>query len=95
MEERFKGFLRTYLSLEMGYDTTGYLRPTLMAFSNSYVESVREGFEQLIADDSFGPDDYEQLTDIEFPDRGALHAYLRDMYDYLFNDAPQQPMPPA
>jgi hypothetical protein len=95
MEDRFKGFLRTYLSLEQGYDTSGYLRPTLMSFSDSYVELIREGFAQIISDDSFGPAEYERLTDIEFPDGETLQAYLRDMYSYLFNDAPQQPMPPG
>ncbi|MEU3470806.1 hypothetical protein ABZ716_23175 [Streptomyces sp. NPDC006687] len=95
MEERFKGFLRTHLSLEQGYDTSGYLRPTLMAFSDAYVELIREGFTKIIEDESFGPDEYERLTDIEFPDRETLVVYLRSMYDYLFNDAAQQPMPPA
>ncbi|WP_234011727.1 MULTISPECIES: hypothetical protein [unclassified Streptomyces] len=48
-----------------------------------------------MADENFGPAEYEGLTDIEFPDKETLHAYLRDMYDYLFGDAPEQPMPPG
>lgn len=59
----------------------------MLSFSDSYVKLIREGFERIMADDSFGPDEYEGLTDIEFPDRETLHTYLRDMYDYLFNDA--------
>ncbi|MGW4234747.1 hypothetical protein ACWEF9_36685 [Streptomyces sp. NPDC004980] len=95
MEVRFKNFLRVYLDLEQGYDTSGNLRPTLLSFHDSYVELIRTGFEQTISDESFGPAEYEQLTDIEFPDRESLRIYLQAMHDYLFNDAPEQPMPPG
>ncbi|MGW0658130.1 hypothetical protein [Streptodolium elevatio] len=94
MNEHFRGFLRTYLDLEQGYDTSGYLRPTLMSFSDAYVEAVREGFIQVARDCSFGPAEYERLTNIEFPDRQSLHAYLRALYAYLFEEAERQPMPP-
>ncbi len=40
------------------------------------------------------PDEYERLADIEFPDQETLKTYLREMCDYLFNDGPEQPMPP-
>ncbi|MCX5146509.1 MULTISPECIES: hypothetical protein [unclassified Streptomyces] len=95
MEERFERFVKTYLNLTEGYDTSGYLRPTLMGFNESFVEAVRSGFTQALADDSFGPAEYERLTDIEFSDRETLHAYLQAMYDYLFNGAPEQPTPPG
>ncbi|MET9570647.1 hypothetical protein ABZY34_16195 [Streptomyces virginiae] len=55
------------MNLEQGYYGGGCLRPTVLSFSDSYVELVRAGFEQIIADDSFGPAEYERLTDIEFP----------------------------
>lgn len=95
MDARFRNFFRANLDLERGYENTGDLRPTLLSYSDSYVKLIREGFEQILADDSFGPDEYEGLTDIEFPDKETLHAYLQDMYNYLFNDAPEQPMPPG
>ncbi len=41
----------------------------MLSFSDSYVKLIREGFEQIMSDDSFGPEEYEGLTDIEFPDR--------------------------
>ncbi|MFE9913476.1 hypothetical protein [Streptomyces clavifer] len=59
------------------------------------MEMVRTGFEQLISDESFGPSEYEKLTDIEFPDRESLRIYLQAMHDHLFNHAPEQPMPPG
>ncbi|WP_330314189.1 hypothetical protein OHS17_26765 [Streptomyces sp. NBC_00523] len=90
----FRSFFRTQLDLEGGYYITGDLRRTLWSFSDSYVDLIRSGFEQIMADENFGPAEYEGLTDIEFPDKETLHAYLRDMYDYLFGDAPEQPMPP-
>ncbi|MFG2672816.1 MULTISPECIES: hypothetical protein [unclassified Streptomyces] len=95
MDAHFRNFFRVHLDLERGYETCGDLRPTLFAFSDSYVELIRTGFEHIISDESFGPAEYEQLTDIEFPDRETLQVYLRAMYDYLFNDAPEQPMPPG
>lgn len=73
----------------------GDLRPTLLSFSDSYVDLIRSGFEQILSDESFGPAEYERLTDIEFPDRETLQTYLRAMYDYLFHGAPDQPMPPG
>lgn len=30
MDKKFAGFLNTYLDVEQAYDTSGYLRPTLM-----------------------------------------------------------------
>ncbi|MFJ9549660.1 hypothetical protein [Streptomyces erythrochromogenes] len=86
---------RTQLGLEPAYSVDGSLRPTLLSFSGSCIDVIRTGFEQIIADDSFGPAEYERLTDIEFPDRESLKAYLRAVYAYLFEDASQQPMPPA
>lgn len=91
----FRNFFRTQLDLERGYEILGDLRPTLWSFSDSYVDLIRSGFEQIMTDENFGPAEYERLTDIEFPDRETLHTYLRDMYDYLFGDAPEQPIPPG
>ncbi|NUV70048.1 MULTISPECIES: hypothetical protein [unclassified Streptomyces] len=95
MDADFRNFFKVYLDLERGYEKTGELRPTLLSFSDSYVKSIRDGFEQIMSDNSFGPEEYEGLTDIEFPDKETLHIYLRNMYDYLFNDASEQPMPPG
>ncbi|MEV8001907.1 hypothetical protein AB0P10_04435 [Streptomyces parvus] len=95
MDARIRNFFRVNLDLERAYENTGDLRPTLLSYNDSYVKLIREGFEQILSDDSFGPAEYEKLTDIEFPDRETLHAYLRGTYDYLFKGAPEQPMPPG
>ncbi len=65
-----------------------------MSFKDSYVDLIRSGFEQIMSDENFGPAEYERLTNIEFPNKETLHTYLREMYDHLFNDAPEQPLPP-
>ncbi|NEC66872.1 hypothetical protein G3I41_19815 [Streptomyces sp. SID9727] len=95
MNPHVRNFFRVYLDLERGYENTGYLRPTLLSCKDSYVDLIRTGFEQIMSDTDFGPAEYEGLTDIEFPDKETLDAYLQDMYDYLFGDAPEQPMPPG
>lgn len=95
MDAHFRNFFRVYLDLERGYEMTGDLRPTLLSFSDSYVQLIRTGFEKIISDDSFGPAEHERLTDIEFLERETLQVYLRAMYNYLFNDAPEQPTPPG
>ncbi|MFE5809462.1 hypothetical protein OG444_08180 [Streptomyces sp. NBC_01232] len=95
MDERFERFVGRYLDLVEGYDTSGYLRSTLLGFNEPFVEAVRSGFARALADGSFGPAEYERLTDIEFPDQETLNAYLRAMYDYLFQGGPEQPMPPG
>ncbi|MCP9213381.1 hypothetical protein [Streptomyces cucumeris] len=94
MDKRFEGFLSTYLDFEQGYDTSGYLRRTLMSFNESYVGAVREGLQHALQDESFGPSEYERLTNIEFPDVKSLRAYLQALYAYLFEGAEQQPTPP-
>ncbi|MGW0773103.1 hypothetical protein ACWD01_05490 [Streptomyces sp. NPDC002835] len=94
MDDRFKGFLNTYLDLEQAYDTSGYLRPTLMSFSESYVNAVRDGFKEILEDSSFGPAEYERLTNIEFPDVVTLRGYLEGVYGYLFEGGAEQPAPP-
>ncbi|WP_329616144.1 hypothetical protein OG244_26440 [Streptomyces brevispora] len=94
MDKEFAGFLRIYLDEEQAYDNTGYLRPTLMSFNDSYVQVIREGFTEIIRDENFGTAEYERLTNIEFPDYDSLQKYLLGMYSYLFQDAITQPLPP-
>jgi hypothetical protein len=87
-------FIKTYLNAEQGFDTSGYLRPTLLAFNESYVDGVRQGLSEVLHNRVLTLDEYERLTDIEFPDEESLHEYLRHMYSYLFEGSPEQPTPP-
>ncbi|MER6572957.1 hypothetical protein ABT288_44145 [Streptomyces sp. NPDC001093] len=94
MNKQLETFIQTYLHLEQAYDTRGYLRPTLMAFDKSYVQQVREGLSQVLRERSLSIEDYERLSDIEFPGDESLYEYLQSMYAYLFEDRPDQPTPP-
>ncbi|MFJ3713461.1 hypothetical protein [Streptomyces sp. NPDC090053] len=87
-------FIKTYLHLEQAYDTGNYLRPTLMAFKESYVESVRDGLSDILHQKSITIADYERLTDIEFLSDETLYGYLQQIYAYLFERAPKRPLPP-
>ncbi|WP_125263290.1 hypothetical protein [Streptomyces alboflavus] len=93
MNEELKTFIRTYLDLEQAYDTSG-LRPTLMAFSESYVQAVREGFSEVLQKRNLSLGEYEGMTGLEFPDIDSLYEYLQDMNAYLFEGRPDQPAPP-
>ncbi|MEU1116301.1 MULTISPECIES: hypothetical protein [unclassified Streptomyces] len=94
MEKDLRTFIQTYLDEEQGYDTSGYLRPTLMAFAESYVQSVRSGLAEILRDRTLTVGDYERLTNIEFPDVDSLYEYLEQLSAYLFEDGPNQPLPP-
>ncbi|MEV5983941.1 hypothetical protein AB0L85_02875 [Streptomyces sp. NPDC052051] len=94
MNRQLETFIRTYLHMEMAYRTGGYLRPTLFGFSEFYVLHVREGLSQLLNSRSLSVEEYEGLSDIEFPGEDSLYEYLQSMYAYLFDDLPDQPMPP-
>ncbi|WP_432138679.1 MULTISPECIES: hypothetical protein [unclassified Streptomyces] len=87
-------FIKVYLNAEQAYDTTGYLRPTLHAFKEEYVNGVRTGLETALRTREISPADYEHLTDIEFDNEDDLYEYLRDLYQYLFEGRDRQPIPP-
>jgi hypothetical protein len=94
MNTELENFIRVYLSLEQAYDTSGYLRPTLHALKEEYVDAVREGLEAFLRTRELSAGDYERLTDIEFEDEEALYQYLSRMYGYLFEGGEEQPVPP-
>lgn len=94
MQKELQTFIQTYLDVEQGYDTSGYLRPTLMAFNESYVEAVRDGLADVLLNRNLTVGDYERLTNIEFPDSDSLYEYLKELNAYLFEGHPDQPLPP-
>ncbi|MFE4855860.1 hypothetical protein [Streptomyces sp. NPDC056670] len=94
MNGELQKFITTYLQLEQAYDTSGYLRPTLMAFNANFVENVRVGLYELLRERSLTVAEYERLTNIEFPDSDTLYEYLQGIYTYLFDGGSEQPSPP-
>ncbi|MGX8904218.1 hypothetical protein ACR820_02880 [Streptomyces netropsis] len=94
MNEELRTFIKTYLDLEQGYDVSGWLRPTLHAFNSDYVEAVRVGLATVLENRELSVEAYDDLSCIEFENEEILYEYLQNMYDYLFGDLPEQPLPP-
>ncbi|MCX4834896.1 hypothetical protein OG785_01435 [Streptomyces sp. NBC_00006] len=95
MNRELEKFIKVYLDYQEGYDTSGALRATLYAFKAEYVERVRKGLEVVLNERELSTGDYERLTDIEFRSDEDLYSYLREMFQYLFEDGEEQPMPPV
>ncbi|MGW2480176.1 hypothetical protein ACWCWQ_10205 [Streptomyces sp. NPDC001571] len=94
MNDQLQKFIATYLQLEQTYDTSGHLRPTLLAFNADFVEKVQAGLGELLREKTLTVAEYERLTHIEFPDSDVLYEYLQGVYAYLFEGGSEQPTPP-
>jgi hypothetical protein len=93
MNDELETFMRTYLHEDTAYDTTGFLRPTLLAFKESFVRGVREGLDKVLQEKTLSTGTYERLTAVEFTEDEALYNYLQSIYDHLFGERPVQPSP--
>ncbi|MFD6325035.1 hypothetical protein ACFWOL_19695 [Streptomyces sp. NPDC058442] len=91
MNDELETFIRTYLHADTAYDTSNFLRPTLLAFNESFVRRVKEGFDIVLREGSLTKGEYERLTEVEFTEDETLHYYLQSMYDHLFENQPVQP----
>ncbi|MFB7745480.1 hypothetical protein [Streptomyces sp. NPDC056132] len=94
MNDQLQKFIATYLQLEQAYDTSGHLRPTLLAFNADFVEKVQAGLGELLREKTLTVAEYERLTHIEFSDSDVLYEYLQGVYAYLFEGGSEQPTPP-
>jgi hypothetical protein len=70
------------------------IRETIPTFGPEHAESLKEGFDELLATRELSTGDYDGLTHVEFGSEDDLYAYLQGMYDFLFNDAETPPEPP-
>ncbi|MFE0136106.1 hypothetical protein ACFWY6_31740 [Streptomyces sp. NPDC059037] len=89
MTRELERFIRIYLNEEQAHDVRRWLRPTLHAFKNTFVDGVRDGLESVLRTRELSVGDYERLTNIEFVDEKALYGYLHHMHhmhQYLFAD---------
>ncbi|MET9293790.1 hypothetical protein [Streptomyces sp. NPDC003077] len=94
MNDTFKGFIKTYLDIDVAYYPDLRLKETLHSCDDEFVDAVRSGFKDLLRSRSLSPYDWEGLTMIEFEDEDALYDYLNRMYAYLFLGSEDQPFPP-
>ncbi|MDF4251411.1 hypothetical protein [Streptomyces sp. WMMB303] len=93
MTDEFHHFTRTYLQLEIAYDDMAATRETLQHCNPKWTASVKEGFKAELEERSLTVDEYEGMTDIEFPDKESLYAYLSDVYAFLFEGGSESPLP--
>ena len=95
VNKTIKGFIGSYLSIEVAYDgIESDIRGTIQAFGPTYANSLKEGFEELLATHELSKWDYDGMTYIEFESDEALYEYLQGMYDFFFNGAESAPKPP-
>lgn len=95
MNKTVEAFIGTYLHVEMAYaGMEQRIRETIPTFGPDYADSLKEGFEELLATRELSAGDYDGLTHVEFGSEDDLYAYLEGMYDFLFNDAETAPEPP-
>lgn len=95
MNQTVRSFIGSYLSVETAYDgIESDIRDVIRTFGPDYANSLKEGFEELLATRELSKWDYDGITYIEFESDEALYAYLQGMYDYLFNGAEAPPKPP-
>lgn len=95
MNQTLKGFIGSYLNVEVAHDgIESQIRDSVQAFGPAYADSLKEGFEEVLATRELSVDDYDGLTYIEFQSDDALYAYLQEMYDFLFHGAETPPAPP-
>ena len=95
MNKTVEGFIGTYLHIEVAYDgIESGIRDTIQAFGPRFANSLKEGFEELLASHELSVGDYDGLTHVEFESDEALYAYLQGLYDFFFNGAETAPKPP-
>ncbi|MFG2642904.1 hypothetical protein ACGFYP_18300 [Streptomyces sp. NPDC048370] len=94
MNEELRRFISVYLQQEVAYDDLSATRETLEHFKPEWKAAVREGLLSVLNEKQLTAEEYESLTAIEFETDDALHAYLQDVYDFLFAGSEKQPAPP-
>lgn len=87
MNDTVEGFIGCYLHIEVAYYEMESTRATVHSFGPAYANSLKEGFEELLATRELSVGDYDGLTHVEFESDEDLYEYLQGMYDYLFNNA--------
>lgn len=95
MNQTVEAFIGTYLHVEMAYaGMEQRVRDTIPSFGPEYANSLKEGFEEVLATRELSVGDYDGLTHVEFGSADDLYEYLQGMYDFLFGGADEVPSPP-
>jgi hypothetical protein len=94
VDKTLKGFIGAYLNVEVASESLEGTRDVLKTFGADAVESLKKNFAELLATRELNALDYGYITYAEFETDEELYAYLRAVYEYLFNDAENEPEPP-
>ena len=94
MNKTIEDFIGTYLHIEVAYEDLGPTRDLVALMSPEYVDSLKQGFAELLRSRELSAGDYDGMTHVEFESDDALYAYLKSVDDFLFHGAEAQPEPP-
>jgi hypothetical protein len=94
VDKTLKGFIGAYLNVEVASEGLEGTRDVLKTFNADAVESLKKNFAELLATRELTALDYGYMTYAEFESDEDLYTYLQAVYEYLFNDAENEPGPP-
>jgi hypothetical protein len=74
-DQTLKGFIGSYLNVEVAHDgIEAQIRDAVHGFGPAYSNSLKGGFEEVLAGRELSVDDYDGLTYIEFASEDALSS---------------------
>ncbi|MEV8093986.1 hypothetical protein [Kitasatospora sp. NPDC085879] len=88
------GFFRTYLNVEVAFHHTPAVRSTLSSFAPEWGESIKREFSRVLETKELSVGQYCEATWVDFESEAELYAYLGKVYQYLFLNAEEVPLPP-
>jgi hypothetical protein len=93
MNETLTKFIKSRLQYEL-VDHHKNLDATAQAIDGARDGALKSGFEHLLESRELSPEQYTELTDVEFSSEDALYGYLRAVYAYLFQGSEEWPATP-
>ncbi|MEV6212760.1 hypothetical protein [Kitasatospora sp. NPDC051914] len=88
------GFFQTYLNVEVAFHHLPRVRSTLSSFAPEWGKSIKWEFSRVLGTKELSAERFCDLTFVDFESDDELYAYLRKVYDYLFLDSGEVPVPP-
>lgn len=94
MDKNLKSFIGAYLNVEVASEGLEGTRDVLKTFNADAVAELKKNFAELLATRELTALDYGYITYAEFESDEDLYTYLRAVYEYVFNEAENEPGPP-
>ncbi len=61
------------------------MREVSRGTSHEYEGNIRKEFETLLREQNISCRDWFNLTAVDFPDHDQMYAFLRELYEYIYN----------